>query len=131
MNYKFFTLPFLAVLISTGCQSGQTNIPVSRDSEAGQAISKLDDTERQYNKNVVAYTKAMMDYEQAHGGTCGNIFFSSLSQPIKVVAPRVHICTLQGSSSGCGHQDYKVKVTYEDDACSIVNGVEVLEKMAQ
>jgi hypothetical protein len=48
MNSRLSPL-FLALFALTGCQSGVTNIPVSPDSEAGQAIRR-------------------MDYMAAHGG---------------------------------------------------------------
>jgi len=132
MRYKLIALSFLTTtLILSGCQSGVTNIPVSGDSETGHAINKFSDVEGQYQKNVAAYRKAMMDYEQAHRGKCGTIFFSSLSTPIQIVGPRVQIYKLQGSSNECGYEDYKVEITYEDGACRIVKQVEVLEKITQ
>jgi len=129
MRYK--SLALAAVLALTGCHPGVTNIPVSRNSGMGQAIARMDATKKQYQQNVALYRKAMMNYEKAQGGKCGNILFSRLSQPIEVVGPRVRIHHLQGSSSGCGYQDYKVKIAYGDDEYFVVNGVEVLEKITK
>jgi hypothetical protein len=126
MHYKLLTLVVLIAL--TGCQSHVTTIPVSRNSEMGRAMADMDAAQKQYQKNVALYRKAMMDYEKTHGGDCGNIFFSRLSQPIEVVGPRARIHDLQGSSRRCGYQDYRVKIAYADDKCFVVDSVEVLEK---
>jgi hypothetical protein len=132
MQRKFIRLSFLAITLSlTGCQSGVSNVGVSRNSETGQAIASLDDAERQYQKNVEVYKQAMMDYEKAHGDSCGHIMFSSIVGPMEKPERRVQINKLQGSSRRCGYQNYKARITYEDDACRIVKTVEILERMAQ
>ena len=132
MHHKLIIFSFLVATFSlTGCQSGVSNIGHSRNSEMGQAISRLDETERQYNKNVAAYRQAMMDYEKAHGRDCGSIFFSSLSTPTQSPEPRVQICKLQGSSKECGYQDYKVRISFKDDACFTVKTVEILDRSTQ
>lgn len=97
----------------------------------GQAIVRMDDAKKQYQKNVDLYRKAMMEYEKAQDGKCGNIFFSRLGQPLQVVDPHIRIHDLQGSSSGCGYQDYKVKITYADDDYFVVKSVEILEKITK
>ncbi|HXI71106.1 MAG TPA: hypothetical protein VNN22_12190 [Verrucomicrobiae bacterium] len=130
MHHKFITVSFLAATLAmTGCQSGVTNIGVSRNSETGPAIANLDDAQRQYQKNVEVYKQAMMDYEKAHGDSCGYIMFSSIVGPLQTPEPRAHICKLQGMSRRCGYQNYQVRITYADDACRIVKTVEVLERM--
>jgi hypothetical protein len=132
MLSKFIAgLSFVIVLALTGCQSNVNNIGVSRNSETGRAILSMDDAKREYQRSVEVYKKAMQDYETANGGNCGHILFSSIVGPLETPAPRVQICKLQGSSQGCGYQNYKVRVTYADDACMIVKTVEVLERMGK
>ena len=131
MDHKFIILSFLAATLAlAGCQSGVTNVGVSRGSETGQAITSLNDTERQYQKNVAIYRQAMTDYEKAQGRNCGRIMFSSIVGPIETPQTRVQIYKLQGSSSNCGYQNYKAKIAYADDACHIVTTVEILERTA-
>jgi hypothetical protein len=36
---------------------------------------------------------------------------------------------LQGSSSGCGYQDYRVKISYSDNSYFVVQSVEILERL--
>ena len=99
IHHKFIILSLLAAALAlTGCRSGVTNIGVSRNSKAGQTIASLDDTERQYQKNVEIYKQAMMDYEKAHGDSCGHIMFSSIVGPTETPEPRIQIYKLQGSS---------------------------------
>ncbi len=74
------------------------------------------------------YTKAMMDYEKAHGGKCGTISFYGLNGPFQKVTSRVEIFMLQGMSSECGKLNYRVKVTYEG-LFNDVKQVEILEKI--
>ena len=133
MHSKFITILFLAAVTFTftGCESGVTNIPHSRNSEARQAIASLDATQRQYQKNVELYEQAMTDYEKAHGDSCGHIMFSSIVGPMQTPEPRVQICRLQGSSSKCGYQNYRASISYADDACFVVKTVEILERMPQ
>jgi hypothetical protein len=76
------------------------------------------------------YTKAMVAYENAHGGKCGTISFYGVSGPYQRVASHIRIFTLQGTSSECGKLNYGVKVTCEglfDD----VKRVDILEKLTQ
>jgi hypothetical protein len=132
MHHKILTLTFLAATLTlVGCQSGVTNIPVSRNSEMGQAIAKMDDAEQLYNKRVDAYRKAMMAYEATHGGDRRTIFYSYLSQPTEVLGPNVTVCNLQGAFNVDEHIDYKAKITYEDEAHLIVKDVEILEKVTR
>lgn len=132
MHQKFVQLAILAGLLAlTGCQSGVTNIGHSPNSEARRAIASLDATKRQYQKNVELYEQVMTDYEKAHGDSCGHIMFSSIVGPMQKPEPHVEICKLQGSSSRCGYLNYKVRVTYADDADFVVKTVEILERMPQ
>ncbi len=130
-HHKFILLSFCAAaVVITGCQSGVTKIGVSRNSEAGQAIASLDDAERQFQKNVEFYKRAMRDYEKAHGDNCGHIMFSNIVGPLQASdEPRGKIYRLQGSSRRCGYQNYRARISYSDDACRIVKSVEILERM--
>jgi hypothetical protein len=80
----------------------------------------------QQNNDV--YTKAMVDYEKAHGGKCGSISFHGTSGPFQKVKSHVEIFTLQGMSSECGMLNYRVKVTYQD-LFNDVKQVEILKKI--
>lgn len=74
------------------------------------------------------YSKAMVDYEKAHGRKCGSISFYRISGPFQKVTSRVEIFTLQGMSSECGKLNYRVKVSYEG-LFNDVKQVEILEKI--
>ena len=84
---------------------------------------------RQNNYDVNAvYTKAMTDYEKAHGEKCGFVSFYGTNGPVQKVTSHVEIFTLQGMSGECGKLSYKVKVT-RDDLFNDVKKVEILEKI--
>jgi hypothetical protein len=132
MHHRLLTISSLALTLTlTGCHSGVTNIPVSRDSETGQAITSMDAAKRQYQKNVALYERAMTDYEKAHGDRCGHIMFSSIVGPTQIPEPRVRVYKLQGSSRKCGYQNYRATISYADDACHLAQAVEIVERMAQ
>jgi hypothetical protein len=131
MVHKFTAgLSLFAALVLTGCQSNVAEIGSPRNSETGRAIASMDEAKRRYQNDVELYKKAMADYETANGGNCGHILFSSIVGPLETPGPRVQIYKLQGLSQGCGHQNYKTRITYTDDACNLIRTVEVLERMA-
>jgi hypothetical protein len=74
------------------------------------------------------YTKAMTDYEKAHGGKCGSISFLATNGPVQKLGPQVEIFTLQGVSRECGKLRYRVKVT-RGALFNDVKKVEILEKI--
>jgi len=73
----------------------------------------------------------MMDYEATHNGTGRNIYFSALRQPVEVIGPTVEIRDLQGAYKVGDYVDYKVRITYEDEAHSTVKQVDVLQKLTK
>ena len=79
--------------------------------------------------NELACIRAVEDYEEAHGGNCKFLSISRLSEPIQAIDPHILVHTLQLCSTNCGYQDYKVKITYEDDTYRIVKQLEILEKV--
>ncbi len=72
-----------------------------------------------------------MDYEAAHNGNGRTIFFSALRHPVEAVGPKVEIRNLQGAYKVGDYVDYRVRITYEDEAHLVVKQVEVLEKLAK
>jgi hypothetical protein len=132
MRQQLITLSILAVTLAlTGCKSDGTNVGHSLNSEAGRRIARLGATQRQYQKNVELYEQTMTDYEKAQGDSCGHIMFSSIVGPMQTPEPHVEICKLQGSCSKCGYLDYRVRITYADDANFVVKTAEILERMKQ
>lgn len=98
---------------------------IKRNAEVWAKFNK----QKQETENT--FSQAMTDYDKAHGGKCGSISYAGLGGPFQVVDSRVQIFKLFGTSSECGAQIYKVKVTYGDDGLNTMKQVEVLGKITQ
>lgn len=90
------------------------------------------DKQRQKENNI--YVAAMMDYEKAHGGKCGDITLYGNGprvEPVQTVNDQpVWVEILKGNSSQCGILTYKARVTYKDERYE-VKRVEILEKLPE
>jgi hypothetical protein len=126
MRHYSFTLLLLAVLILVGCQSGVTNIPVSPNSDLGRQMLELDATGRAV-QNAPLFSKAMLDFEAAHGGKCTDVTFDRLQEPGKKISRYVRLYLMEGLSPTCGRLIYYARITFDDSANTVVNREEIIE----
>jgi|GraSoiStandDraft_4_1057263.scaffolds.fasta_scaffold1217430_1 hypothetical protein len=121
---KFLLLGVTLTVV--GCRS-------PRDSETERVIADTRATvaavRKEMQSNHSVCIKALEDYEEAQGRKCKFLSVSRLSEPIQSIGRDVLVHTLEAHSSNCGEQNYKVRITYEDDTYRLVKKLEVIERL--
>ena len=125
MRFYLSTFLLLTALTLVGCQSGVANIPVSPDSEMGKQMLELD-TKGRAVQNTPLFSKAMLDYETAHGGNCTNITFDRLQEPGQKISRYVRLYMMEGVSPTFGRKLYCTRITFDDSANTVAKRAEIL-----
>jgi hypothetical protein len=76
--------------------------------------------------DTAIFSKALRDYETAHGGRCADVAFSRLLEPGHKISGSVHFNTIEGVSPTCDRRSYHTRITFDDAARTVAKQVEVL-----
>lgn len=125
MRFNKFIFLSLTALSLAGCQSGVTNIPVSPDSELGKQMVEMDAQGRAF-QNAPKFSKAMQDFEAAHGGNCTDVVFDNLQEPGQRISPFVRLYMMEGKSPTCGSKLYCARLIFDDSANTVVKKMQIL-----
>lgn len=104
------------------------DIPVSPNSELGQAMLSMDRQARAF-QNAGNFTRALRDFEIKASAPCPEVEFKELEEPAVSISGKVAIYIMHASCGKGVERKYRVQIKFSDAARTVARSTKIMERL--